>query len=293
MTRLAACALILGGCSATGLLADAMAGSGGVYATDDDPELVRDAVPFGLKTMEGVLVEEPEHEGLLLALASGFTQYGYAFVQQDADVMAEVDIDRALELQRRVKKLYLRAREYALRALDVRHDRFSERMRADPTGLLAQMQREDVPFLYWAAASWALAIASSKDEPEMLADFPLVEKLARRALELDERWNEGALHEFFITFEASSPTGSRDRARKHFEQAIAISNGAKAGPYVSLAESVAVKEQKPKEFRELLDKALAIDVDAHPEHRLANTVMQRRAERLKASAEDLFLDPEG
>ena len=53
---------------------DAVAQSGGTYGSDDDPELVRDAVPFGLKTMEGLLVEHPEHKGLLTALASGFNR---------------------------------------------------------------------------------------------------------------------------------------------------------------------------------------------------------------------------
>lgn len=281
-------ALISAGCSATSVLADAMAGSGGVYATDDDPELVADAVPFALKTMEGVLVEEPEHEGLLLALASGFTQYGYAFVQQDADRLMEEDVDRALALQARAKKLYLRARGYGLRALDVRHAEFSRRVRSDTPAALGETTQEDVPFLYWTAASWALAISNAKNEPEMLADFPLVEKVARRALALDPSWNEGALHELFITFEASSPTGSVEAARKHFEEAVAVSKGRKAGPYVSLAESVCVKEQKREEFEKLLGQALAIDADAHPEHRLVNTIMQRRARRLLAASEDLF-----
>jgi predicted anti-sigma-YlaC factor YlaD len=270
-----------------------MAESGTVYASDDDPELVRDAVPFALKTMEGVLVEQPEHEGLLLALASGFTQYGYAFVQQDADAMAEVDIDRSLEVVARAKKLYLRARGYALRAVEVRHPGFGARLQSDLDAALATMTKEDVPSLYWTAASWGLAISTSKSSPEMLADFPTVEKLAKRALALDETWNEGALHELVGTIEAASPTGSKERARQHFEKAIAISKGSKAGPYVSLAESVSVKEQKAKEFQELLDKALAIDVEQHPQNKLANTVLQRRATRLKAAAEDLFLEPEG
>ena len=52
----------------------AVAESGSTYATDDDPELVRGAVPFGLKTMEGLLAENPDHEGLLRALAGNFTQ---------------------------------------------------------------------------------------------------------------------------------------------------------------------------------------------------------------------------
>ncbi len=286
-------ALILSGCSATKVLANALSGSGGVYATDDDPELIRDAVPFGLKTMEGVLVEQPEHEGLLLALASGFTQYAYAFVQQDADEMAEVDIDRSLELQRRAKKLYLRARGYALRGLAVRHPDLERRLHSDADALMAEMKEEDVPLLYWSAASWALAISGSKDQPEMLADFPLVGKLAGRALELDETWGDGAIHEFFISYEAASPTGSAARAREHFQRAIAISDDAKASPYVALAEGVAVKEQNAKEFNALIDKALAVDVDAHPQYRLANVVIQRRARRLKKAAPDLFFEPEG
>src|SRR5512133_759697 len=76
--------LSLSGCKsiAVGFAADALSGGGGggAMAQDDDPELVRDAVPFALKTMEQLLEQAPHHEGLLLSLASGFTQYGYAFV---------------------------------------------------------------------------------------------------------------------------------------------------------------------------------------------------------------------
>src|SRR6266545_7792560 len=89
----------LAGCRSTALsfAADAVAHSGTSYASDDDPELVRGAVPFGLKTMEGVLEEKPRHEGLLTALAAGFTQYGYAFVQADAD---QADLDGKLDAVR-------------------------------------------------------------------------------------------------------------------------------------------------------------------------------------------------
>jgi len=32
-----------------------------------------------------LLAENPQHAGLLTLLASGFTQYSFAFVQEDAD----------------------------------------------------------------------------------------------------------------------------------------------------------------------------------------------------------------
>ena len=56
--------LLLPGCSvrkaAVNQLANALAAGGDTYASDDDPELVAAAVPFGLKTMESLLAEAPD-----------------------------------------------------------------------------------------------------------------------------------------------------------------------------------------------------------------------------------------
>src|SRR4029450_14121217 len=66
-------------------LGNALAEGGASYARDDDPDLIWEAVPFGLKTVEGLLEESPRHKGLLFAAASGFVQYGYGRVQQEGD----------------------------------------------------------------------------------------------------------------------------------------------------------------------------------------------------------------
>ena len=74
-----------------------------VFATETDPELVREAVPFGLKTMESLLAVVPENKNLLLAACRGFTQYAYAFVQSDADEAEATDHARATELHDRAR----------------------------------------------------------------------------------------------------------------------------------------------------------------------------------------------
>jgi hypothetical protein len=66
-------------------LGDALAESGTTFASDNDPELVKGALPFSLKLIESLLAESPKHRGLLLAACSGFTQYAYAFVKEEAD----------------------------------------------------------------------------------------------------------------------------------------------------------------------------------------------------------------
>src|SRR5450432_4131622 len=91
----------LPGCSikhvAVNALGNALAEGGSGYARDDDPDLVWEAVPFGLKTVESLLDEAPRHKGLLFAAASGFVQYGYGRVQQDADFAEAHDLARATE----------------------------------------------------------------------------------------------------------------------------------------------------------------------------------------------------
>jgi len=269
-------------------LSDGLAQGGATYARDDDPELVRAATPFSLKILESLLDENPDHAGLLSAAAQGFAQYAYAFVQQDADELESTNLAAAEAQRARAKRLYLRAQRYGLRALETRHPGFA----SDPKTAAGNTNLADVPDLYWTAVAWAGAIALSKDQPDLIAQLPTVDALIDRALELDEGYDRGAIHTFLITYEMSRPGVSGDpaeRARKHFDRAVALSNGEDAAPFVSLAEAVSVQKQDMKEFESLLGKALAINPDAHPDTRLANLVMQRRARWLLARKADLFL----
>lgn len=284
------------GCSikklAVNKLGDALAGAGTTFSSDDDPELIKSAVPFSLKLMESLLNESPKHKGLLFATTSGFTQYGYAFVQQDADEMESKDFAAAEAMRARAKRLYLRARNYGLRGLEVAHKGFTNQLATDPRAAVAKLAKRDVPQAYWTAAAWGAAISLSKDDPARVAEIPQMEALIDRALELDESWDQGAIHGFLISYElvrqglAGDPT---ERARKHFERAVELTQGRQAGPFVSFAEAVCVEKQDAKQFEVLLNRALAINADAQPETRLVNLILQRRARWLLSRKEDLFL----
>jgi len=278
---------------AIGKLGDALAESGTTYASDEDPELVREAVPFGLKLIEGLLEQTPEHQGLLLAAASGFTQYAYAFVQQDADRVEDADLARAAELRVRARRLYLRARAYGLRGLEARHPGFDAALHGSAADAVALAIPKDVPLLYWTAAAWGGAISLGKDDPELFADLPVVEALLRRALVLEEAYDHGAIHELLITLDGSRSDamgGSVARAREHFRRAAELSAGERVGPYVALAEAVSVRNQDRAEFVSLLEKGLAIDPNQRPEWRLANTVLQQRARWLLGRTDLLFAE---
>jgi predicted anti-sigma-YlaC factor YlaD len=274
-------------------LGNALASSGSTFTSDEDPELVRDALPFSLKLIESLLAESPRHRGLLFAAASGFTPYAYAFVQQEADELEGRDLEKATALRNRARRLYLRARDYGIRGLEVKHPNFGSALRQDSQGAVGAATKADVALLYWAAASWGAAIALSKDNPDLVADQPIVEALIDRALQLDEKFDRGAIHTFLITYEASRNGAEGDftiRSRRHFERAMELSGGDQAGPLVGLAETVSQAKQDRKEFEALLKRALAIDADAKPALRLANLIMQRRARWLLSRTDELFLE---
>jgi predicted anti-sigma-YlaC factor YlaD len=286
------------GCSikkmAVNKVGDMLSSSGTTFESDEDPEFVAAAIPFGLKLYEGLLEESPKHSGLLLAAASGFTEYSYAFLDLKAEEAKEESVDKANELTERARKMYLRAHGYGMRGLEVKYPGFGTALDNDAVTALKRVRKTEVPLLYWTAASLGLAISSSKGNPEMIGQLPLVEMIVNRIVELDETFENGAVPEFLITLEgARSGVKLEDMEaamRKHFDRAIEISKGKRAGTYVSFAENADEPAQNAAEFKAMLEKALAIDVNANPTTRLANVIAQKRARWLLAHESELFLE---
>jgi predicted anti-sigma-YlaC factor YlaD len=276
-------------------LADSLTSTGDVFASDGDPELIRDATPFALKTIESLLTERPEHRGLLLAGCRGFTQYSFAFVEAEAEQLADTDFAAASRGFARALNLYLRGRGYCFRSLELASPGVVERLKTEPESAVEGFGRDEVPELFWAGAAWGGAISIGQDRPDLVADVPAVKALMHRVLELDEAYDWGAVHGVLISLEAmpEAAGGSLERARWHFDRAVELSRGRNASPYVTFAESVSVPAQDWREFRDLLRKALAIDPNAEPSLRLANVLAQRRAQWLLTRTGELFLDYEG
>lgn len=271
-------------------LADTLAASGDSFSSDEDPDLIRDAVPFSLKTIESLLAEVPEHKGLLLTACSGFTQYAYAFVQTDAELIEPKDYEASVAGRERALKMYQRALGYCLRRVALTHKGFRAAVEKDPAGTMKAFSKEEVPVLYWTGATWGALVAAGSDKPELLNQLPIVRAIMDRALELDEAYERGSIHDILISLDSlpEAMGGSIKNARLHYARSVELSKGESASPHVSLASGISVAEQNRKEFEALLAKALAIDVNQAPRLRLSNVIYQRKARALLARADDLF-----
>ncbi len=269
--------------------ADAVSGSGGAYGRDDDPELVRAAVPFGLKTMEGLALELPDHAGLRLALARGFTQYGYAFVQADGEPLAESEPSKAKPIFARATRLYLRARDYGLQGLHIARGVTEAQLRGtERTAALARLEKDDVPLLYWTLVPWAAALSLNKGNVALVGDLPSLQAMLARALELDESWDRGALHEFSLAL--GSGRTPPPELQKHFDRALQLSEGRRLSVFVSRAENLLAPARDKAGFQQQLKEVLAFDANDPKarEDRLANLLAQRRASFLLSTVSDLF-----
>ena len=281
------------GCSliskrATRMVADGLTAGGNTFTADDDPDLVRGAVPFALKTYESLLVTLPDYVPLLTATCSGFTSYAYGFLATDAEEMRSTNQARARVLDQRTLRMYLRAHGYCQRALEERFKGVTARMLREPEGAFAKAKEEDVELLYWSASAWGLAMAL---EPDTLAiDFPAVRAMAKRGLELDPTWENGAFHELMITLDSQELLGgSQVEARRHFNRAIELQKAVLPGPYLALAMGVSVANQDRQEFDRLMRAALSLDPDAVPDQRLVTILLQRRITALLEQVDSLFL----
>ncbi len=267
---------------------------GSAFADEDDIELVGEALPFSLKLADSLLQETPEHRGLLQSAAQGYVLYSYAYVQFPAEQAALEDLERARYLRARARKFYFRAFDYAIRGLELNQPGIGAAMMSDPIKALERIdshRTDEVPFLYWAASALGLAISVSKNDPAMLARIEEVEAMLRRALAIDETYDNGALHEFALILAGSSPRMvDRNAIDLHYRRALELSEGNRANLYVAYAMVAPLRAQDRMAFLALLEEALAVEPDAAPGQRLQNAIAQRQARWLMGRTDELFLN---
>lgn len=290
---------MVAGCSVKKLavrtLAKALSDGTSVYASDDDPELVGQALPFALKTLEGLLETDPQNVDLLVSTCQGFTTYSYGFAELEAAWVEQDDYDEFVHQRDRALRLYLRARDYCLEALDALHPGMADALVRNPEAALEATTADDVPALYWTAASWGATINLGLHRPDLVVDLPSVRALVERLLVLAPDFGRGSVQEAAMLLYALPATmgGDYETAVRHRDRAIALHGGTRASTFVSFASAVSVGRQDRTEFRTMLESALAIDVyaDNAASDRLANVLAQRRAQQLLDHIDDLFLAP--
>lgn len=236
------------------------------------------AIPASLKMLEGFGKEDPDNVWILENLAEGFCGYAFSFLE---------DIEPV-----RASGLYLRGKNYALRALEIQSNKkwnglsleeFSERLK--------EVDLPQQVALFWVGQCWGSWISLNLDSVQALSDLPRVEILMNRVLELDPSFHHAGPHVFLGAFYGGRSHmlgGNPDKARNHFEKALKITKGKYLLIPLLYSKTYAVQNQDKELFEMQLKKIVQTSVDVFPEQRLANQIAKRKAEILLGKIDELF-----
>jgi hypothetical protein len=258
----------------------------GSVALDREPDvdLGREAIPASLKTLETFLVSAPDNEKLLELLARGYYSYAFAFLEGDLE-RAQVNFaeeKRIENLRRRCLIHYLRARDYGFRLLDM-----PELEKAARDGDLEKLEKElqnvekdDVPGLFWAGYGWASAINLNQADTDMVASLGTVEIMMKRVEQLDTEYFSGGVLYFFGVYYASRPAmfgGKPELAKEYFERAMKKYGSQNQMIPFLYARFYAPSVQDRELFVELMHGVATAQVEEYPNLRLNNEVARQRA----------------
>ena len=299
---LAALALLLSACSIEKLalkkVSRMLTSSSGadVFTTDNDPDFVGQALPFAVKLYETLLAALPDDPGLRLRTGSLYIMYANAFLETPADMTPRSDLERKDDLLARAKNLYLRGRDILFVALEKRNPavrkQLHERQYAEA---MAPFGKADADLLYWTALGWLAAYSVNPFDMDLGQTVPQTRAMIERVTTLDPGYGHGSLDSFYVSYYGSLPSylgGDPAKSREYFAKAQAQEAKTDTSSLIALATTVSVKEQNAAEFKSLLERVLAFDVDSAPSSRLVNILNQRKARWLLAHLDEFFIETE-
>ncbi|MDX1460704.1 MAG: TRAP transporter TatT component family protein [Xanthomonadales bacterium] len=243
----------------------------------DDPETVRDGAPAYLIMLDSFVAGSPDNVDMLRAAAELYAAYATVFVNEPE----------------RSRRLATRARDYGRQALcavnngtceawDLPYQAFSQTIDQSGPG--------DVYALYSAELSSLAWIRAHREDWSALTRLPHAEAMLLRAQALDPTFRPSEMAHLLGVMNTLRPPalgGNFDQGRSYFEQAIALSDQRNLAIKVDFARYYA----RALYDRELHDRLLNEVMESNPVAdglTLMNTLAQREAQVLLASADDYF-----
>ncbi|MBT4288127.1 MAG: hypothetical protein HOD92_12395 [Deltaproteobacteria bacterium] len=261
-----------------------------VIRGEEDPELLGDSLPFMLKMLEIMAENSPKNVSIKTSLAQGFTAYASLWLENDALMAEDDDYEYSEHLKNRAKRLYSRAWQYGFQGLELRYPGIHDQLN-DKLFRREHLKESDVPLLTWTGLALVSWIKHSSDNMDAVSQLPKALSLLNRAFELDPKYGEGVLYEFFIYYH-NEQVNNVDKMKQLIDyrnEIINDSDNNKCTPYLTWASAISIQTQNKPEFKEMLEKGLKIDADRRPEYRLSNKICQKMSKWYLTKIDDFFL----
>jgi len=271
--------LLLGACASVMQTAtnDMAANLGTAIMNQDDPETVRDGAPAYLLLLDSFIAGSPDNAGMLSAAAELYAAYGVIFVQEPerADRLTE----RALTYGRQA---LCASNKAACGIQDLSFQAFE--------AVLEKLQRKDAPSLFTFGLTSIAYVKAHSDDWGAMTRLPRVEAALNRVQALDPGYKAVQVEHFLAVLNTIRPPalgGNFEAGKRHYERALALSDGKDLSIYVDYARYYARTLYDRELHDTLLDEVIAAD-PRQDGYTLFNTLAQREAHQLLDSADDYF-----
>ena len=218
-------------------------------------------------------------------------EYGFGVIMEQADRLIDMDYSSAIDKYKEANIIFKEARDLGILVLNKKYPSFNDWLRNETK---IKFIKNDVIDLYWLAAAYGGTIGSSRGNPFELIHLPNVGRLLRKCIELDPKWNNGAVYSAMMSFTTTrsdlNEVMLRDSVDFYFDRAILYSDSLDAGPFLTYAESVHKPYQERKEFVDKLNYIIDMKVKSTSEYELSNLIAKNRAEWLLSKTEEYFLE---
>ncbi len=245
-----------------------------------DPETVRQGVPTILILLDSLVQSDPENTDLLFAAANAYNTYCQAFLIDDEQFARA---QKLFEIGKRHSFNLFKNKRYV--------DDLSTISVIELEDSVKKLEKKDVPYLFTTASVWMGWILTHLESMKAVADLPKALALMNRVLELDDGYNNGAVHIFYGIYFAVQPrNGGQDlvKSKSHFDEATRIAGEGSLLPLVSFAEHYARATLDDQLFTKTLTAVINSDLQARPEIRLVNEIAVSRAKYLLKNKDDYF-----
>lgn len=260
-----------------------------------DYEIAGAGMPGGIMQLEAMLAVSPDNEELLLSVAKGYVGYGVGWLENDYEIADhDGEFEKAERLQHRVRLLYLRARNLALHAMRNRDAGIDEAVK--DAAVLEQYldehytKPEDVGLVFWLGTGWGAAINMGLDDPDLLADMPVVKALMEHSAALDQSYFNYGCYIFLAGLEAAIPEafgGDPAKGKELFERALSLTKRRNHMLHINYARTYAVNARDKELYVNLLTEVIEAP-DLGNDVRLNNKIARVRAQRYLAETNEIF-----
>lgn len=278
---------------ASDLTSQIMRGGAPAIEMEPDVEIAERSGMTLIKMMEALQYDNPKNKNYHILLARSYGNYTLGFIELKMLKYEGKDEQLYQKNLKRAKRFYATGKQMGLAVLK-KNGSFKKALTKDLDSFKKALKgfgRGSVPQLFWTAFNWGSTINLNKDSPLAIIEFPKVEAIMKRVLELDEYFFYGGPHLFMAVSYGSRPKmfgGDPIKSKEHFEKAIKAYNRKFLMAIVLYAQFYAVQMQDKDLFRQLLNEVIEADAAALPEQRLANELAKKRAKVLLNRIDDYF-----